>query len=46
MIFDESNRAYKLLGCDKAYTYMREIKSGARVKIANQMFSVCGFRYV
>lgn len=46
MIFDASNRAYKLLGCDKAYTYMRHIKTGDRIKVANELFSVCGFRYV
>lgn len=46
MIYDTNNRAYKLLGCDKSYTYMREIKTGDRVKVANGLFSACGFRYV
>lgn len=43
MIYDHMNRQYQLNGCDASYTYLVCVKSGDKIKIANDMFGLCGF---
>jgi len=43
MIYDDKNRPHKLICASAEYTHLQCVETGTAIKVANGLFTACGF---